>query len=160
MARSVRLDSEEAWAALEAAHTGILTSLRSDGWPISLPVWFVTLDRRVYVSGPARSKKFTRIRRDPRVCFLVESGEKWSELKGVGITGRALILEEGPRMDRVRLALHEKYAPFRTPRSVMPEATRAHYDTPAATMEIVPDERVLSWDNSRLWAARDSNPAP
>jgi PPOX class probable F420-dependent enzyme len=160
LARSVRLDADEAWAAVEAAHTGILTSLRSDGWPISLPVWFVVLDRRVFISGPARAKKFVRIRRDPRVCFLVESGTRWAELKGVAITGRAKILEEGARMDQVRLALHEKYLGFRTPRSEMPEATRAHYDTPAAMMEIVPDERVLSWDNSRLWAARDSNPAP
>ena len=44
------------------AHTGVLTSLRRDGAPVSLPVWFVALDRRIYVSGPARTKKFARIR--------------------------------------------------------------------------------------------------
>ena len=41
---SLRLDTDEAWAFLAAGHTGILTSLRSDGWPVSLPVWFVAFD--------------------------------------------------------------------------------------------------------------------
>ncbi|MGH9137555.1 MAG: pyridoxamine 5'-phosphate oxidase family protein [Acidimicrobiales bacterium] len=42
----VRLTDDEAWAFLENGHIGILTSLRRDGWPVSLPVWFVVLDRR------------------------------------------------------------------------------------------------------------------
>ena len=91
MARGVRLSDDEAWAALEAAHTGVLTSLRRDGWPISLPVWFVVLDRRIYVSGPAHTKKFARVRHDPRVSFLVESGERWVDLLGVHVTGTARI---------------------------------------------------------------------
>jgi hypothetical protein len=49
-------------------------------------------------------------------------------------------------------ALRVKYEPFRTPRSRMPTATRARYETQTATMEIVPDGRILSWDNSRLFA--------
>jgi hypothetical protein len=31
------------------------------------PVWFVVLDRRINVGGQAHTKKFARIRRDPRV---------------------------------------------------------------------------------------------
>ena len=89
MARSVRMNGDEAWAVLENAHTGVLTSLRADGWPISLPVWFVALDRRIYVAGPAHTKKFARIRNDPRVSFVVESGTQWAELVGVQLTGRA-----------------------------------------------------------------------
>ncbi len=59
------------------------------GAPISLPVWFVALDRRIYVAGPAHTKKFARIRNDPRVAFVVESGTHWAELVGVHLTGRA-----------------------------------------------------------------------
>jgi hypothetical protein len=32
----------------------------------------------------------------------------------------------------------------------MPEATRRYYVTDTAVIEIVPDERILSWDNARL----------
>ena len=39
----VRLSEEEAWAELATAHTGILTTLRRDGRPVSLPVWLVAV---------------------------------------------------------------------------------------------------------------------
>ena len=152
MASSIRLSTKEAWGVLATAHTGTLTSLRHDGVPIALPVWFVVLDQRVYVSGQARTKKFIRIRHDPRVSFLVESGEGWAELIGVHLTGRARIVDDVELLERVSAALHEKYARFRTRREQMPGATRAHYETETTTLEIVPDDRVLSWDNSRLFA--------
>ena len=145
------MTSDEAWAVLERAHTGVLTSLRADGRPISLPVWFVAVDRRIYVAGPAATKKFTRIRNDPRVAFLVESGTRWAELVGVHVTGRAAFVDAGERLDVVTAMLHAKYAPFRTPRAEMPAPTRAHYDARTETIEIVPDERILSWTNARLF---------
>ncbi|MGH8982506.1 MAG: pyridoxamine 5'-phosphate oxidase family protein [Acidimicrobiia bacterium] len=152
MARSVRLSTDEAWEVLGRAHSGVLTSLRRDGTPISLPVWFVVLDRRIYVSGQQHTKKFARIRRDPRVAFLVESGERWAELVGVRVTGRARAVDDPELAGRVAAALHEKYARFRTPRDEMPDATRAHYETAVTAVEIVPDGHILSWDNARLFA--------
>lgn len=151
MARSVRLSDDEAWAVLARAHTGVLTSLRRDGMPISLPVWFVAIDGRIYVSGQSHTKKFARIRRDPRVSFLVESGERWTDLGGVHITGRARFLDDPGLGERVAAALHEKYSTFRLPRAQMPDATRARYETAVSTIEIVPDHRILSWDNARLF---------
>lgn len=150
MARSVRLSDGEAWAVLEQSHTGIFTSLRRDGWPISLPVWFIVLDRRVYVSGPARTRKIARVRHDERAAFLVESGERWAELVGVSLTGRARIVTEPDLLARVADALDAKYREYRTERSDMPDDTRAHYEVEAATVELIPDARILSWDNSRL----------
>ncbi|MGZ8733700.1 MAG: pyridoxamine 5'-phosphate oxidase family protein [Acidimicrobiia bacterium] len=150
MATSVRMSPEDAWCFLADSHTGILTTLRADGQPIALPVWFVAFDRRVFVSGPARTKKFSRIRRDARVGFLVESGRRWSALRGVHLTGRAQVVDDPELLAHVRLALDLKYARFRTPRAAMPDATRAHHDTDVTTIEIVADDRVLSWDNARL----------
>lgn len=146
----IRLSREEAWAALEAAHTGIFTSLRRDGVPITLPVWFVAIDERIYISGPSHTKKVARVRRDPRVSFLVESGARWAELRGVHLTGRARIVTEPGLLERVAGALAAKYAGFRTPRSAMPDGTRAHYQVEPAVVEIVPDERILTWDNARI----------
>lgn len=147
---SVRLTTDEAWAVVAASHTGILTSLRRDGVPIALPLWFVALDRRIYVSGPASAKRVARIRRDPRVSFLVESGERWADLRAVHLTGRARVVTELELLARVAAALDAKYRAFRTPRAAMPGVTRAHYEAELATIEITPDERILSWDNARL----------
>jgi PPOX class probable F420-dependent enzyme len=152
VARGIRLNVDEAWNTLDRSHTGVLTTLRSDGVPISLPVWFAVLDRRVYVSGPAHTKKFARIARDPRVSFLVESGERWAELLGVHLTGVARIVDDAELLERVATALADKYDWFRTPRDQMPEATRARYETVVTTIEIAPDDRILSWENARLFA--------
>jgi len=147
---SVRLTADEAWAVVTASHTGIFTSLRRDGVPIALPLWFVVLDRRIYVSGPASAKRVARIRRDPRVSFLVESGERWAELRAVHLTGRARVVTEPELLARVAAALDAKYRTFRTPRAALPVATRAHYEVELATIEITPDAHLLSWDNARL----------
>ena len=152
MARGIRLSAEEAWDTLECAHTGVLTTLRRDGVPISLPVWFVVLDRKIYVSGPAHTKKFARVKHDPRVSFLVESGERWIDLVGVHLTGTARIVDDAQVLERVAEALADKYGRFRTPRDEMPDATRANYETTVTTLAITPDDRILSWENARLFA--------
>jgi nitroimidazol reductase NimA-like FMN-containing flavoprotein (pyridoxamine 5'-phosphate oxidase superfamily) len=122
---SIRLDSVDAWAMVAESHTGVFTSLRADGVPIALPVWFVALDKRIYVDAIARTKKVGRIRRDDRASFLVEDGERWAELRGVHLTGRARIVDDDAALvERVRAALNEKYAGFAGDRSSMPEATR------------------------------------
>ncbi len=148
---SVRLSRAEAWAELAAAHTGIFTTLRADGVPITLPIWFVVIDGRIYLSGPADTKKVARVRRDPRCSFLVESGERWSDLRAVLVTGRAYLVSDPALLERVAEALDAKYRSHRTARSEMPAPTRRHYeDADRATIEIRPDDRILSWDNARL----------
>ena len=146
----LRLSPDEAWAFLEKGHTGILTSLRRDGWPISLPVWYVALDRRIYVSGPARTRKFGRIARDSRVAFLVETGLAWKELSAVHVTGRARIVSDPAELERVRAATDAKYGAFRTDRAKMPSATAQHYQRDTATVCIEPEGKLLTWDNARL----------
>jgi hypothetical protein len=96
-------------------------------------------------------QKFARITRDPRVSFLVESGERWGELLGVHVTGTARSIDDAHLLERVATALAEKYDQFRTPRDQMPDTTRARYETPTTTIEIAPDDRILSWDNGRLF---------
>ena len=147
---SIRLSEAEAWQVLTDAHTGIFTSLRSDGVPISLPVWFVAFDERIYLASPTRRKKVARVRHDARASFLVESGLRWAELLGVHLTGRARVVTEPELVERVRDALHAKYDAYRSQRAAMPDATRAVYEADATTIEIVPDERILSWDNARI----------
>ena len=115
MARGIRLSADEAWQTLEHAHTGILTTLRGDGVPISLPVWFVVLDRKIYVSGPTHTKKFARVRRDPRVSFLVESGRRWVDLVGVHLTGTARIVDDPKLLERVAASAGQQVRPVPHP---------------------------------------------
>ena len=131
---SVRLNEDEIWEFLERGHTGIFTSLRRDGFPVALPVWYVALDRYIYLSGPAHTKKFARVRNDERVSFLVESGKAWKELKAVHLNGRARVVEDPEEKARAQKALDAKYAAFRTRQSAMPKATTGHYVRAGSTM--------------------------
>ncbi len=146
---SVRLSQDEAWEVLEQSHTGILTTLKADGAPVTLPVWFVVVDRTIGMMAPSRTRKVSRIRRDPRASFLVESGQRWAELRAVHLSGLVEELGDGPLRDRIDALLDQKYAAFRTARSAMPSATQDHYAN-RSFLRFVPDPRMLTWDNRRI----------
>ncbi|MGA4538707.1 pyridoxamine 5'-phosphate oxidase family protein [Uniformispora flossi] len=149
----VALSDDEAWEVLAAAHTGILTTMRADGFPVTLPVWFAVRDREILVAGPAATHKFTRVRKDDKVAFLVESGERWTDLRAVQISGRAVV-DPAPDWADVDALFDAKYAGFRTPRAEMPESARVRYDSRRALLRITPERAPISWDNRRLAGGR------
>ena len=145
----IRLSNDEAWEATKSAHTGILTTLRRDGMPIALPVWFVVDDDAIAMTTPAGTKKLARIRHDPRASFLVEFGEQYLELQGVHFTGRVGTVEDADAVARIEAAIDAKYARFRPPADDLPLAAQAYYAN-QVLLRFVPDKRILSWDNARL----------
>ena len=147
---SVRMTEDEAWAMLDEAPTGILTTLRRDGRPVALPVWFLALDRRIYVV--TRGRKVERLRHDPRCSFLVETGERWVDLRAVHVDCIAEELDLGDEpCPGITKGIAEKYAALRTKRADMPDDTRKHYEQAAgAFIELIPDGKLLTWDNRKL----------
>ena len=146
---SIRLDDTEVREFLTQGHTGIITSLRADGWPVSLPIWYVLLDDHVYVRTPSKSKKVIRLKKDDRVSFVVESGMAWKELKAVVITGRAVVVEDEEALARVDAAMGKKYQAHVAPKSV-PKATQKHYGGGSTVLRIDPVKHHLTWDNAKI----------
>ncbi len=145
----ITLDEDEIRDFLEAGHTGILTTLRRDGFPVSLPTWYVADGGRIYLNTPARTKKLARIRHDPRASFLVESGLAWAELKAVMRYGRIHEVEDEALRERIDRLLKEKYRAFRTQRAHQPSATRRHY-AKGVMLCFVPEGDPVTWDNAKL----------
>jgi nitroimidazol reductase NimA-like FMN-containing flavoprotein (pyridoxamine 5'-phosphate oxidase superfamily) len=148
---SLRMSEDEIWSFVTDAPNGIFTTLRRDGMPIALPVWFVVLDREIYVK--TRGKKLARLQNDDRASFLVEDGTAWKELRAVHLTGRAHLVElEDELRDRYRAEMARKYGGLRTARSEMPTSTADAYASAAGgIVRFVPDERILNWDNRKLY---------
>lgn len=146
---SPRMNEDEIWSFVTNAHTGILTTLRRDGVPIALPLWFACVDRRIYCR--TRGKKLKRIAHDPRASFLVESGERWGALKAVHLTGRAELVDLDEALaERVRAEMDRKYAAFRDA-DAMPTDTAQHYArVMGGVLRFTPDARILNWDNAKL----------
>jgi len=149
----IRLTEDEAWAEIASAHTGILTTLRRDGMPIALPVWFVAEDRTIAMMTPAGTKKIARVRHDPRASFLVESGERWAELRGVHLTGRVEVVTDDTATQRIDAAIDGKYAAFRPALAGLPAATQAYYAS-QVYLRFVPEGKILTWDNARITTRR------
>lgn len=147
----VALSEDEAWELVTRSLTGIVTTLDRDGYPLSLPVWFVVLDRLIYFRTPATSKKVARIERDGRAGFLVESGERWAELTAVSFRVAADRVTDEPLCAQVLAARAEKYRGRGTGgREKLPEATVRHYATESAVVRLTPVGPPISWDNSKI----------
>ena len=146
----VRLDDDEAWERVSAAHTGILTTLRRDGRPVPLPVWFAVVDRAIYVSTVATTTKVGRVRRDRRAAFLVESGRAWRELSAVLLHVDVTEVTDAGERERGQQAIDAKYAAHRSARGAVPERTAAHYAQPRVVLRLDIVEAPVSWDNARI----------
>ena len=145
----IRLSEDEAGNVLDKSHTGILITLRRDGTPVSLPVWYVADERTIVVKTPPRTKKVARVKRDARASFLVKSGERWIDLLGVHPSGTVRIVDDADEVSRLDAALDAKYAGFRPDAAVLPATTKARYAT-STFLRFIPEGRILTWDNSRL----------
>lgn len=146
-----RLTDEEAWEYIAQAHTGILTTLRRDGRSISLPVWHVVLDRHVYVRSPASTAKLARIRNDPRVSFLVESGQAWVDLTAVRFDAQAVIETRPDVIDEVMRLLGVKYGASGPPLDRLPAAVGVLY-ADRTVIRLDAEGRLSSWNNRALLA--------
>jgi hypothetical protein len=144
------MTDDEAWQMLEQSVNGILTTLRRDGRPIALPIWFVALDRRIYIS--TRGKKVVRARNDPRCSFLVEAGERWADLRAVHLECSVSVIEPDSELAaRISEAIGAKYAAYRSRSAATPSATGERYaQASRAILELVPQEKMLTWDNRHL----------
>ena len=88
------MSQEQITSFLAAPRIGIFTSLRADGAPVAVPVWFEWDGAAARVFCDAASGKVKRIERDPRVSLLVANNvgepEQW-----VAFDGRASVDTEG-----------------------------------------------------------------
>jgi nitroimidazol reductase NimA-like FMN-containing flavoprotein (pyridoxamine 5'-phosphate oxidase superfamily) len=144
---NIRLSPDEMWTMLEEQRVGIFTSLRRDGSPISLPVWYAPINRRIYLHGPVQAKKLARVRNNPRVSFLCDTGERWVELRAVHLTGVARVVTDESVERLVASEFERRYSALRAQQTELPDSAKAHYRR-LAVIEIIPDTRFLSWDNS------------
>ena len=74
---------------------------------MSAPLWFSTVDARVYATTPPDSGKMKRIRNDPRV--VLQPSNAMGKPRGRSIEGIAHPIDGGSVVERAEEALREKY---------------------------------------------------
>lgn len=151
---SVRLTNAEAWEVVAGGQTAILTTLRADGWPISVPVWFVTAGDRIYVR--TFGAKVRRLQRDSRASFVVEGGTRWSDFVAAYLTCRATVQSMTSALDEwFEAEMAAKYGGRFTRWKQMPPASQEFYASrPRSLVTLTPVGPIRGWDNRRAAGRR------
>lgn len=143
--KGIRLDPEEQLALLEEGRILVLASHNPSGDIHLVPLWYVVREGVPWCWSYARAQKIRNLERDPRVSALVELGDRYDELRGLLILGRAR-LERDPAV--VRALGEELLARYGMPGPAQAEAMLASA-TKRVAFAIEP-ERTVSWDHRKL----------
>ena len=86
---AVRMSPEEVDDFLRAERTTTMCTMHPDGSIHAVAMWYAFLDGTLAIETKRKSQKIQNLRRDPRLTFLVEAGDKYENLRGVELVGRA-----------------------------------------------------------------------
>jgi PPOX class probable F420-dependent enzyme len=75
---------------LEVANPAVITTLRSDGQPVSVATWYAMVGDRVLVNMDEGRVRLKHLRRDPRVSMTVLKDGDWGT--HVSLVGRVVEL--------------------------------------------------------------------
>ena len=105
-----------------------------DGSPHITPIWYMLEDVKIVINTTTKRVKYYNIRRDDRVCFLVDDG-----YPHVIVFGRARIAKERDgKKDIETLAIR-----YQGEAKGRKSARDIYWKQPRASVEIIPD-RVVS----------------
>jgi PPOX class probable F420-dependent enzyme len=146
----IMMTPEEVEAFLDSEKTLQVASINSDGTPHLVAMWFARHDGAIAFWTYAKSQKVVNVRRDPRLTVMVESGDKYEELKGVTLYGRARVIDDLDEVFAFGDNVYERYwGPIDN--DMVREGVRAMGRK--RVVIVVDVEKTLSWDHSKLGGA-------
>jgi PPOX class probable F420-dependent enzyme len=92
---------------LEGTRTGKLATVRADGRPHVVPIWFVLDDDDVVLTTGAATVKGRNISRDPRVCLCVD--DENPPFSFVTVEGEAALSKDPDELLRWAIRLGGRY---------------------------------------------------
>jgi PPOX class probable F420-dependent enzyme len=140
----IQLSPEEQAKFLREHRKAALATIDKDGFPHVVAMNFLLKDGAFYMTSYAKAQKVLNIQRNPKVALMAESGDSYSELRGVMVRGRCEIIE-GEAAVRVIFAdmAEARGAPRERPRGSVDSAPKR------VVLKVTP-EKVVSWDHSKL----------
>jgi PPOX class probable F420-dependent enzyme len=144
----IKMSEAEVEAFLDSTRTLQVASINKDGTPHLVAMWFARMDDgNLAFWTYGKSQKVLNLRRDPRLTVMVESGDKYEELKGVTIYGRARIVDDRDEVLHFGEQVYERYwGPIDN------DAVRDGVRTMGAkrVVIVVQPEKTVSWDHTKL----------
>ena len=141
----VRMTEAEIDAYLRVHRPATMATIGPEGLIHQVAMYFAWFDGAVHVLSKAKAQKVVNLRRDPRLSFHVESGERYEELAGVNLAGRAELIEDVEQLREIGNQLAARRSQEVRPSSSGVEAVIRN----RVGVRLRP-ERMISWDHSKL----------
>lgn len=129
-----------------------VATIARDGRPHLVAMWYGFLDDKPAFWTFAKAQKVVNLRRDPRITCLVETGDKYNELRGVELVGTALLFDDDDTRLRLGRSLGARYPMGLADTTVATEGSDRIITKTAAKRIVVAIavEKVVSWDHTKL----------
>ena len=130
-----------------------VATVGKDGWPHLAPMWYVMDGDRVVFRSFTKSQKIVNLQRNPNLTVLVETGDDYSQLRGVMIKAKAKLIDDPDYVVSVYGGLAAKYPMINdTPMVLEGEALENAFGRFAAknTAVVVNPTKITSWDHTKL----------
>ena len=139
----IQLSPDEQAAFLREHHKAALATIDQDGFPHVVGMNYFVKDGAFYMTSYGKAQKVVNIRRNPKVALMVESGNAYSELRGVMVRGHCEILED-------LASVQAAFASMAEGRGTRAPASGAVQSAPKRVVIKIVPHKVISWDHTKL----------
>ena len=152
--KDITMTPDEVQEFLTANTVLQVATIGRDGWPHVAPMWYVMDGDRVVFRSFTKSQKIVNLRRNPKFTVLVETGDDYSQLRGVMIKAEARLVDDRDYVLSIYGGLAAKYPMINDTPMVLEgaEALESAFGRFAAknTAVVVEPTKVISWDHTKL----------
>jgi PPOX class probable F420-dependent enzyme len=142
------LTDDEVQAFLADHRTTQVATVNPDGMPHLVAMWYGLIDGDIAMWTYAKSQKARNLRRSPNIACLVESGERYEELRGVSVTGHAVLSDDAAVVRRIGQVVLFGSGPDAGSDPLAPQILeKTAAKRVAITVKAI---RVVSWDHRKL----------
>ncbi|MCX4740498.1 MULTISPECIES: pyridoxamine 5'-phosphate oxidase family protein [Streptomyces] len=144
--RKIMMTPGELDAFLTTQRTCRVATVSAEGAPHVSALWYLWDGSALWLYSVVRSKRWTQLRRDPRVAIVVDTGEEYESLRGVELSGAVEFVGEAPRTGELCAeldAVETLFARKNFGLDAMP------HDGRHAWVRLRPD-KIVSWDFRKL----------
>ena len=125
-------------------------TINKNGTPHLTTLWYTTHNDSIVFHTYTKSQKILNLKRDNRATVLSESGDNYSNLKGVMIYSEASIIDGESKSDKV-LEIIEKVAVKYSDASVSKSYLKAMENQAKKRSAVILNPiDYISWDHSKL----------
>ena len=139
----IQFTLQELAAFLSQPHKAALATIDKEGFPHVVAMGYRYKDGVVYMTSYGKAQKVVNVRRNPKVCVMVEVGERYADFRGVMIRGHCEVIED-PQIVKETMRL----AGEASATAAVPSGAAA--SVPKRVVLKITPYKISSWDHTKL----------